>query len=228
MITARVNEIFFSYQGEGPYQGAPQVFVRFSGCNLNCIYCDTDYSSCKIYTKENLLDQVKLAEGGNEIHSISITGGEPLCQSDFLKDFLPLLKKEGYKIYLETNGVLYNELEPLLPYIDIVSMDIKLPSSTGVKSFWEEHDKFLRTAIQKNIFVKIVASDDTSIEDWQNAVSIISNADTGILLVIQPVSPNGRCKGPSEEKIIKFKSLAREKLAAVEVRGQLHKMLNIR
>ncbi len=116
MKTARINEIFYSYQGEGPYQGVPQVFIRFSGCNLKCAYCDTDHSGYSLYNTEKLLMETLYY---TDIHSVSITGGEPLCHADFLSDFLPMLDK---KIYLETNGILYKELSLLLPYLRILDV----------------------------------------------------------------------------------------------------------
>lgn len=217
MKTAKVNEIFYSYQGEGPYQGVPQVFIRFSGCNLRCSFCDTDHSLYREYNTEELLKEIPL----KSIHSISITGGEPLCQTDFLMDFLPRL---NHRIYLETNGILVKELKLLLPYLDIISMDFKLPSSTGQGAFWDEHREFLRLGLAKDIFVKAVITDSTTLEDWQTAVDIVAGVAPEILLVIQPVSP----VGPSWEKMEGFKDFALERLKRVEIIPQLHKFLGIK
>lgn len=214
MKTAKINEVFYSLQGEGPYQGMPQVFIRFSGCNLNCVYCDTNHSGYNIYTKEKLLNKIPM----NNIHSISITGGEPLCQADFLVEFLPMLK---HKVYLETNGMLVQELGKILPYVDIISMDFKLPSSTGQRAFWDEHREFLRIAMHKEVFVKIVITENTTLEDWMIAVDIIIPE---VLLVIQPVNPIG----PSEEKLQLFKDFAIRKLRRVEIIPQIHPVLGIR
>ena len=71
-----IKEIFESIQGEGPYIGYNQLFVRFSKCNLNCKYCDTDFTSdLKEYSLEELLEETNKFKN---IHSISLTGGEPL------------------------------------------------------------------------------------------------------------------------------------------------------
>lgn len=215
MKTARINEIFYSYQGEGPYQGVPQVFVRFSGCNLKCSYCDTDHSDYKIYSVGELLKEPLFKA---EAHSISITGGEPLCQSDFLMDFLPML---NHKIYLETNGILVDELGMLLPYIDIISMDFKLPSSTGQRSYWDEHKEFLRIGSEKEIFVKAVITTKTTMDDWKTAVDIVAKISPEILLVIQPAAPYSL----DNEK---FKGFALNKLENVEIIPQIHKVLGIR
>lgn len=100
---AKIREIFTSIQGEGPYVGTKQLFIRFCGCNLNCTYCDTDFEAEKSrdYTVEELIN--KINEYG-EIFTISLTGGEPLCSAAFLQDFLPEIRKYGHKIYLETNA----------------------------------------------------------------------------------------------------------------------------
>ncbi len=119
--------MFSSIQGEGIYIGERQIFVRFLMCNLSCSYCDTQ--DClipqKTYRVEQTpgkrdfkilnnpvgidelcgtVDQFNNVKGLN--HSIAITGGEPLLQVDFLKNFFPKLKERGLTIYLETNGTM--------------------------------------------------------------------------------------------------------------------------
>lgn len=215
-------------QGEGSYQGVPQVFVRFSGCNLNCAYCDTEYLDYKSFNKNELLDEIKLISDNKKIHSISITGGEPLLQSNFLTEFLPVLKQKKQVVYLETNGVLYKELEEVLPYVDIISMDFKLPSSTNERAFWGEHREFLKIAMQKKVFVKAVVTDTSLLEDWQKTIDLIAGISNEMLVILQPVTSNDKCNEPSEEKINKFRQIGLEKIKKVEVRRQLHKILGIK
>ena len=83
MIKGRISDVFESIQGEGPYVGERQIFVRLFGCNLNCKFCDTKLERFDEYTAPELLDRI-LEFRGN-YHSISFTGGEPLLQKDFLK-----------------------------------------------------------------------------------------------------------------------------------------------
>ena len=116
----KVNEIFASIQGEGPYVGYKQLFVRFCNCNLKCNYCDTEFMDGKDYNPCELADEVNKF---SDVHSVSLTGGEPLLQIEFLKDFLPRVNK---KIYLETNATLADKFIEVKPFIDIVSADIKL------------------------------------------------------------------------------------------------------
>ena len=121
MLKAKILEVFQSIQGEGKYVGVPQVFVRFFECNMHCVWCDTPYSigdsakttgKYKEYSLSELLAQVK--SFGRDYHSVSITGGEPLLQTKFLKSFLPALRKNRLKIYLDTNGTLPRELKEVI------------------------------------------------------------------------------------------------------------------
>ena len=99
MAEAKINEIFDSIQGEGLYIGCRQVFVRFCGCNLLCDYCDTDFQGGEVYSAQELAKKVSDFPL-KAVHSVSLTGGEPLLQYEFLKEFLPLVDA---KIYLETS-----------------------------------------------------------------------------------------------------------------------------
>lgn len=97
-----VNEIFYSIEGEGIRAGYPCVFVRFNGCNLRCKYCDTGYAQKpgdSNMTLQEIVDQVKQYK----CHRVTLTGGEPLLQSDIAK-LVKALSDEGMEINIETNG----------------------------------------------------------------------------------------------------------------------------
>ena len=101
--TYKVNKIFYSIQGEGARVGTPQVFVRFSGCNLHCSFCDTDHaSSYKEMTAHEIVQECKRI--GNKCASVSLCGGEPTLQLDswLIAEF----KRYGWFISIETNGLL--------------------------------------------------------------------------------------------------------------------------
>lgn len=95
----KINEIFYSIQGEGGFCGSPAVFVRFSGCNLKCAFCDTDHLQGSIYSKKQLEDEIEKLTHGDTHIIIVLTGGEPCLQLD---DYEPLFEK--YETHLETNG----------------------------------------------------------------------------------------------------------------------------
>ncbi|ADN35381.1 Radical SAM domain protein [Methanolacinia petrolearia DSM 11571] len=127
----KVFEIFPSIQGEGPYQGIPSAFIRLSGCNLRCRWCDTpktqDGSSSEEMTVDEVFGQVKKLG----LSHVCITGGEPLIQQDELLSLLKDLHEDGYIVEIETNGTI--DPVPVMEYSS-VCMDIKCPSS-GEKSF---------------------------------------------------------------------------------------------
>ncbi len=96
----KVNEIFYSLQGEGRWTGTPMVFVRFSVCNLRCEFCDTDFASYESLTLDEILWSVR-KEGG-ECRRICLTGGEPSLQVD--DSLVKRFHSEGYLLHIETNG----------------------------------------------------------------------------------------------------------------------------
>lgn len=226
MLKAKVNDIFVSIQGEGKYVSQPQCFVRFYDCNLNCDFCDTKISAFKEYDSRELLESIKQAIAGKNIKVISLTGGEPLLHRDFLLEFLPLLKKEGLIAYLETNGTLYDELFDVMDYIDIISMDIKLPSSTKQGNFWREHEEFLKIAKDKDTFVKLVVCLDTSLEDLKQAVNLVSGINSRMTFVLQPNSE--QLSSGLALKLQEFKKCAKESLPDVRSIPQLHKAIGVK
>ncbi len=174
----KINEIFASIQGEGVYVGYKQLFVRFCNCNLKCNYCDTEFMDGKDYNPCELADEVNKY---TDVHSVSLTGGEPLLQSEFLKDFLPRVSK---KIYLETNATLADKFLEVKPFIDIVSADIKLESATGIKDTFKFHDKFFEACRGVETFAKIVFNDKITDDEITKCCEL--GKKYGIELILQP------------------------------------------
>jgi len=229
-MNAKVSEIFVSYQGEGPYAGSRQLFVRFFGCNMACGYCDTRLDSYKSFTREGLLG--KIMDFEDDYNELAITGGEPLLQAEFLDRFLPLYKKHRpQRIYLETNGTRYREFAAIKKHVDIVSMDIKLPSTDpGKPDYMDDHERFLAAASSKELIVKAVVSDTTAMDDIKRMAFMLSGMDGDICVVLQPVTPiNGLFRTPDGEMLQFFKGhIAKETGKDVMVMGQLHKKVGIR
>lgn len=223
MQNAKISEIFSSVQGEGPYLGSKQIFVRFYGCNLSCKFCDTKPKSFSQQTLEDVLDKIRKQTQNN---FISITGGEPLLQSSFLKELLKILKQERNKIYLETNGTLVCELESVINSVDIVSMDFKLPSSTASESFFSQHKKFLMLAKKKEVFVKAVITDTTTLEDLDISVNIIKEIDKTITFILQP--DTNQLSHGLFRTMADFRTRASRQLDNVRIIPQMHRLVGLR
>ena len=117
----RVNEIFFTLQGEGAHSGIPAVFVRFSGCNLRCPWCDTDFTDSTPMTAEQIVStMLDLYDTPNERRKMCVlTGGEPSLQVD--QPLIDALHKAGFYICIETNGT-----HPLPEGIDWITCSPKM------------------------------------------------------------------------------------------------------
>ncbi len=125
----KINEVFYSIQGETTYAGNPTVFVRTTACNLRCSYCDTKYSYYEGNNKstEELLEVIK----SYEAKFVCITGGEPLLQSP-IHNFMEVLCDQGYIVSLETSGS--KNIEAVDPRVKII-LDVKTPDSGAANSF---------------------------------------------------------------------------------------------
>lgn len=110
----KINEIFYSLQGEGFHTGTPAVFIRFSGCNLKCSFCDTRHEAGKPMTDEEILEAIRLYP----THIVILTGGEPSLWID--DAFIEKLHQAGKYVCIETNGT-----HPLPSAIDWVTCSPK-------------------------------------------------------------------------------------------------------
>lgn len=236
-----VYEIFASIQGEGLYCGQRQTFVRLAGCNLSCDYCDTPAARsgkpevCRIEKAAgsgefreipNPLDVMTAAAACEELGSkvVSLTGGEPLVQAEFVASLARELRDIGFHVHLETNGVLYEAMGEVKQWVDVVAMDIKLPSSGGMDARWEEHARFLTAAAEANPFVKVVVDPNTTQEEMRRCREIVSSVDPRIPLVIQPKSGGSEIDG---KQLIRLQEVTAEMLADVRVIPQCHKALGL-
>jgi 7-carboxy-7-deazaguanine synthase len=226
-LKAPVYDIFSSYQGEGLFVGQKQIFLRFSGCNLSCSYCDENASREKGNIKDlsETVTKIRKLSIKDHINVISFTGGEPLLYTDFIKKVIKDLGRD-FNYLIETNGILYNNLKELIDLIDIVSMDIKFPQYSG-KELWEEHTKFLRISKNKNVYVKVVAGSEIKISDFKKAVTIVSSVSSQIPFYIQPVTLNGNVLFDMDF-IDKLYSIASSELGDVRFLPQIHKIIKIK
>jgi 7-carboxy-7-deazaguanine synthase len=252
-LTANLIEIFSAIQGEGINVGTRQIFVRFGGCDLRCAYCDSQHTwtkqpTCSIeqtpgerdfVTHDNPIELSQLltwVDRQNIPHlhdSISITGGEPLLHAPFLAQFLPQVKAlTKLPIYLETGGHRPSQLRQVLPWLDLVGMDIKLPSVSG-ETHWEKHREFLQIcqADRVDVFVKIIISQTTNPDELRQAAKLVADVDDSIVIFLQPMTAlaqphtNPALTSPTPAQVLAWQALMKEYVPQVRVIPQTHKML---
>ena len=135
----KVNEIYFSIQGESSKAGLPCVFVRLTYCNLRCTYCDTEYA---FYEGNDLsIDEVISEVKKFNCKLVEITGGEPLVQMDNCHELMKKLYDDGFEVMIETGGSL--TIKDIDPRVKII-MDIKCPSSGMLQKNLYENIKYLK------------------------------------------------------------------------------------
>lgn len=203
-MKAPVREIFCSVQGEGPYTGVKQAFIRFTGCNLECVYCDTPVGvvpGCKVETTagtqkfsniENPLTTTDVSKAVcryGDLHSVSLTGGEPLLYADFINE-LDL----AHPLYLETNMSIPEQAQKVKDKIRYVAGDFKLEAGCNLDNYDEyfndmvECFRVLQCTAERDCFCKIVLMEGFERENLLEGVSKIKEYIS--MIVLQPVTPH--------------------------------------
>ena len=162
---------------------------------------------------------------------VSITGGEPLLQYKFLKDFLPKLKNDNRLVYLETSGDLTQQLQSIIEWIDFASVDIKLSSVTNEKNNFSDHWQFLKILKSYDVefYTKIIISNETDEKELVEAVKgIYKIAGKDLMMVLQPMSETESAKNvPSVTNLLMWQEKAQQYLNNVRIIPQTHKMLEV-
>lgn len=220
-------EMFSSWQGEGPYAGLKQVFVRLSGCHLRCVYCDTPESWERAgswsFAGEKRQNPVSVGAALEAIRSlgphpsVSITGGEPVLQAEFVRELALGVRGLGMSTYLDTSGTLAERLARCADAIDVFAFDIKLPSCPGVRSDWEDTRRCLELARGREAFVKIVVLQETSEEELAQAARLVPAEMPIILQLATPV--NSSTRPPEGDRLARLRQACGRD---VSVMPQLH------
>jgi organic radical activating enzyme len=264
-LQAPLIEVFTSVQGEGPYVGCRHLFVRFAGCNLSCAYCDTPFVAAPWCRVEQNPGKRDFSRAPNPIsvdtllewtvgavprryHALALTGGEPLLYPEFLESFLTRFREFGTKCYLETNGSLSQAMDRLSGLVDIVSMDVKLPSVSGYSFLEAEHRRFLQAALSacnlsagqagaqagaqdgllSRVFVKAVVGSETPDAELDQVCELIAGVSNRILLILQSVTPAGpETRTVSPERLLEMQARCLDRLPEVRIIPQTHRSLGL-
>jgi 7-carboxy-7-deazaguanine synthase len=193
-----VTEVFSAIQGEAALVGRRQVFLRLTGCNIRCAYCDQPEAlerlpgPCRIehtpgrrdwehrespLILDDVIESVDRLWRALPHHSVSLTGGEPLMQSRALAQLLPELVSRGHRVMAETNGMLTGGLARTLPWLTYVSMDVKLHSVDGQRVDLATHRRFLNAACDSGTttWVKIVVGNSVDLGEFDSAIAMVAD-----------------------------------------------------
>ncbi|MDD2420540.1 MAG: 7-carboxy-7-deazaguanine synthase QueE [Heliobacteriaceae bacterium] len=242
-LVANLVELMVSVQGEGPWVGRRQIFLRFAGCNLACAYCDTPggripwHQDClaeqtpgsgRFVSWSNPLSVSQVGDFIRQnllmVHSVSLTGGEPLLHAGFIDGLARFLQPRKPSFYLETNGTLPEELAPIIETIDFIAMDIKLPLATGQET-WREHEQFLRLAAQKSGFAKLIVTPDTTAANVRQAAKLVGRQAPEFPLVLQPMTDNNGLPAVTARMLWLFQTTALQEHQDVRIIPQTHRYL---
>lgn len=247
---APLHEVFYSLQGEGLWVGVPQVFVRVAGCDLACWYCDTaaarragaewrmDLLGIAPSARSNPATAREMAELLSEwfalpdhppVHSLALTGGEPLLYPDFIEGLAAALGEVRVPLYLETGGHHPEELARVLPWVDYVALDYKLPSTLPTPVSPDIFARAIRIASQKPSFVKVVVTDSIRDEELWDACHVIAKAQPRAPVVLQPVTGTSRAGAPpTAAQLEHWVTVAGACGLDIRVIPQCHKLLGLR
>ena len=143
----KIAELFYSIQGEGSLAGVPSVFVRTSGCNLRCAWCDTPYTSWTPEGTELTLEQILDEVRAHPARHVVVTGGEPMIAPDIIA-LTERLRRAGYHITIETAGTVFAPVA-----CDLMSISPKLSNSTPEGRFAAQHE---RLRIQPDVLLQLM------------------------------------------------------------------------
>jgi organic radical activating enzyme len=161
-------------------------------------------------------------------HSVALTGGEPLLHAAFLAELLPLLGDLGLQAYLETNGTLADELVTIIPHLDTICADIKLPSSTREAPQWEAHERFaLALAAHEDPsrldFWKCVVTANATDDEIDLAAQLLAAINPESALILQPVTPHhATITAPAPHHMLHLQAIAKRHLPTVRIIPQTH------
>jgi 7-carboxy-7-deazaguanine synthase len=164
----KVAELFYSIQGEGKLVGLPSAFIRASGCNLRCTWCDTPYASWEPEGEDVGVDGIVRQVGSYGCRHVVLTGGEPMIMPDVV-DLCEALKAAGFHVTLETAATVYKPVS-----IDLASLSPKLANSTPHD---RDDGRFAAAHERQRINVEVIQRFIDSSPDFQLKFVVSADAD---------------------------------------------------
>ncbi len=191
-----ISEIFYSVQGEGTLVGVPSVFVRVSGCNLRCAWCDTPYTSWSPTGEPMSMSEILERVGAFPARHVVVTGGEPMLFNETV-ELTHALKKLDLHVTIETAGTIYKPVE-----CDLMSISPKLANSTPEGNWAERHERSrYQPAVLRQLMssyeyqLKFVIADPADIDEVRRVLAEIGAAADRVLLM-----PEGTDSGKLAER----------------------------
>jgi 7-carboxy-7-deazaguanine synthase len=181
-----IAEVFYSIQGEGRLAGTPSTFIRTSGCNLRCVWCDTPYTSWEPEGEERSIDSLLDQVQSHDCRHVVITGGEPMLVSDVV-ELTERLHERGHHLTIETAGTV-----DLPVTADLMSISPKLSNSTPAGTDWESrHDQrrrrpdiVLRLTADYDYQLKFVIDSPGDLDEVETYLSGLTNVDPDKVLLM--------------------------------------------
>jgi organic radical activating enzyme len=248
-----VSEVFSAIQGEAALVGERQVFVRLTGCNIRCAYCDQPEAleraagPCRIERTagrrdwsveasplplDRVVDAVGALWAQVPHHSVSLTGGEPLLQGVRAEQLVERFDSRGWPVMLETNGTLVPPLRRLGRRVAYVSMDLKLDSVDSEHVDAATQVRFLDEALAAGAttWVKIVVGPDTDPDELDAGITMVARASAGrrvpVEVFLQPLTPFGASPtAPTPDQVLDLQERALRIHRRVRVVPQTHKAI---
>ena len=187
----KIAEIFYSVQGEGALVGVPSVFVRTSGCNLRCVWCDTPYTSWQPEGDDLSLDEILARVGAySRARHVVVTGGEPLIAPDVV-ELTGRLHAHGLHITIETAGTVY---KPVV--CDLMSISPKLAHSTPPGDWAVTHERLrIQPAALRSLMdaydyqLKFVAASPADMDEIRRLIDVLAADRSKVILMPEGIDP---------------------------------------